>query len=268
MNLKELIEELKKSLILSIKCHEEKEYSNDWTEDVDGKLPFLFSKSKNVIESAYGKNSEYYKKSVELTKEEYYTIVWNKTITLVSLYKLKGVINFLVSVLDEIIKEDLTTSSQISKIEKTNPTSNKVFIVHGRNMQWLDEIENFVNELGYKAVVLYKDIQPGQTIIEKLESHADAFAAVILLTPDDLGKLETDTEFKKRARQNVVFEYGFFSGVIGRKSIILINFGIEEMPSDIHGIALTNTSTENVEAAKKEISIGLQKIKNGLNPEK
>lgn len=266
MNVNELIDRLNKSLDESIKIKEIQKYHHDWTTDPNGDFPFLFAKAKNFIKAAYGEKSDYYLQSVSLTKEDSYTFVWNKSMPLINLNNLKRTVNFLKNVLEEIDQQDLVTSSQVSQIEKKNPTSNKVFIVHGRNMSWLDEIEFFIKSLGYSPIILYKDINPGHTIIEKLESHADAFAAIVLLTPDDKGYLiEDDKSLKTRARQNVVFEYGYFAGVIGRKSIIIIDFGVEEKPSDINGVVYTNTTSDSIEKAKHEISIGLTRIKNNVN---
>lgn len=226
-----------------------------------GEEAYLFTKARNFIATAYGKESNITKQAEKISDIEKF----KKYNSLYYSQDILGALDFLIATLNDIDEENLISASQVAKIERKNPSSNKVFIVHGRNMTWLDEIETFINDLGYQAIVLYKDIQPGQTIIEKLESHADVFAAVVLLTPDDEGKLTGDEKTKTRARQNVVFEYGFFAGVIGRRSILIIDFGVDEKPSDIHGITLTNTSNENIEKAKAEISVGLTKIKNNIS---
>jgi len=61
--------------------------------------------------------------------------------------------------------------------------------------------------------------------------------AVVLLTPDDVGGLRSDTyEQLMRARQNVIFEMGFFFGKLGRRRVCaLISPGVEQ-PSDLHGL--------------------------------
>jgi predicted nucleotide-binding protein len=43
---------------------------------------------------------------------------------------------------------------------------------------------------------------------------------VVLLTPDDVGALnDGKQEIKPRARQNVIFELGFFIGKLGRQNV-------------------------------------------------
>lgn len=61
----------------------------------------------------------------------------------------------------------------------------------------------------------------------------------VLLTPDDLGRLaEQEIPDQRRARQNAVFEYGFFLGALRRAGgrVLLLTKGDLEMPSDLSGI--------------------------------
>ena len=60
--------------------------------------------------------------------------------------------------------------------------------------------------------------------------------AVVLLTADDLGKEKEEVELKARARQNVVFELGYFLALLGRDRVsVLCEEGIE-VPSDYSGV--------------------------------
>ena len=77
----------------------------------------------------------------------------------------------------------------------------------------------------------------GRTIIEKFEQHARVGYAIVLLTPDDAGSLQGDeNDLKPRARQNVIFELGFFIGRLGRKHVCALTKGDVEIPSDYAGI--------------------------------
>ena len=117
------------------------------------------------------------------------------------------------------------------------PTSNKVFIVHGHDEAALQGLARFVERLGLEAIVLKEQPDQGRTIIEKFEDAArDVGFAVVLLTPDDLGGSVKLPEQQNRARQNVIFELGFFAGRLGRGRVCLLSKGHVEIPSDLSGV--------------------------------
>ena len=68
-------------------------------------------------------------------------------------------------------------------------------------------------------VILHEQANQGRTIIEKLIGESDVGYAVVLLSPDDHGYAVTagKTAEKARARQNVIFELGFFLGKLGEE---------------------------------------------------
>ena len=86
-------------------------------------------------------------------------------------------------------------------------------------------------------MILHEQANLGRTIIEKFEEHAQVGFAVALLTPDDVGSLkEEKTNLKSRARQNVIFEFGYFIGKLGRKRVCALVKGDVEKPSDYDGV--------------------------------
>jgi hypothetical protein len=102
---------------------------------------------------------------------------------------------------------------------QSNPTR-KVFIVHG-HAGAEDKVARFVERLGFEAIILNEQADGGKTIVEKLESNSDVGFAVVLLTPDDEGA-ERGKPLQGRARQNVILEWGYFAGRLGRKSCLRI----------------------------------------------
>ena len=60
------------------------------------------------------------------------------------------------------------------------------------------------------------------------------------MTADDEGKSKSDVELSKRARQNVIFEAGYFMGMSGRDKVIIIAETGVEIPSDMQGVVYTN----------------------------
>jgi predicted nucleotide-binding protein len=124
-------------------------------------------------------------------------------------------------------------------IEDEKPSS---FIVHGHDDSTLYELQSFIqNSLCWKKpVILREEARAGQTIIERFEWFATRAEWVfVLLTPDDrvLPK-EASNEDKRRARQNVIFEMGYFYGKLDRLRgrVIALVKGELELPSDIAGV--------------------------------
>lgn len=77
--------------------------------------------------------------------------------------------------------------------------------------------------------------------------------AVVLLTSDDLGRAASAPVDLPRARQNVVFELGYFYGKLGRDRVVVLNKDGVEGPSDVRGIAYIAYPTGNwkVDLAKE-----------------
>jgi predicted nucleotide-binding protein len=104
-------------------------------------------------------------------------------------------------------------------------------------------VESFIHHIGLEPVVLHRQPDKGRTIIEKFEQHSDVGYAFILLTPDDVAYTRDqesldDTLRKKeiRARQNVIFEFGYFVGKLGRNRVCCIYKEGVDIPSDLGGL--------------------------------
>lgn len=119
---------------------------------------------------------------------------------------------------------------------RSQPSSNKIFIVHGHDHNVLTELSLILTRLGLEPIILYEQPSEGKTLIEKLEKYSDVGFAFILLTPDDIGRGVGETRDKPRARQNVVLEFGLFVGKLGRERCCALYTGDLELPSDLHGL--------------------------------
>jgi predicted nucleotide-binding protein len=63
-----------------------------------------------------------------------------------------------------------------------------------------------------------------------------AVYAVVLLTADDMGRARNEQDLKPRARQNVVFELGYFFAHLSRQNVaVLLDAGVQR-PTDIDGL--------------------------------
>jgi hypothetical protein len=135
-----------------------------------------------------------------------------------------------------ILDEDLSGDAPLRKEKPVPQERKKVFVVHGHDENAKNAVEGFLRRLKLDPVILHLQPNRGRTIMEKLEDEAQpAEYAVILLTPDDVGGKAGSTS-EPRARQNVIFEHGFFVGLLGRKNVCALYKPGVEKPSDLDGV--------------------------------
>ena len=117
-----------------------------------------------------------------------------------------------------------------------------VFVVHGHDEASKQALARFLELLELRPIILHEQSNRGRTIIEKFEDHAEVQFAVVILSADDVGRLATepDDQLAFRARQNVVFEMGYFIGRIGRHRVLPLKVGPVELPSDYAGVVYTD----------------------------
>ena len=126
-------------------------------------------------------------------------------------------------------------SPTVQEHERTN--TKEVFVIHGRDNEAKETVARFLTRLDLTPVILHEQPNQGRTIIEKFERNAQVGFAVALLTPDDVGALKNEEKnLKLRARQNVVFELGYFLGRLGRERVCALTKGNIEIPSDYDGV--------------------------------
>ena len=130
----------------------------------------------------------------------------------------------------------------------------KIFIVHGHDDKAKYELKNFIQnslKLGEPSI-LHEQPSIGRTVIEKLEDEANDIDVVfVLLTPDDMGfASSTPDSVKRRARQNVIFELGYFLAKLERRRgrVLLLYKGDLDLPSDIFGLVYIDI-TNGIESA-------------------
>lgn len=123
-----------------------------------------------------------------------------------------------------------------------------IFLVHGHDDAAKHEVARFIQDVTRQSpVILDEKPNEGRTIVEKFEKHAAATSyAVVLLTPDDVGRIAgaPPEENSGRARQNVVFELGYFFGRLGRGKVCVLNAGVEK-PSDVDGLVYISYPNSN-----------------------
>lgn len=131
------------------------------------------------------------------------------------------------------LPKPITNGKQVPELA----SSRKIFVVHGHNDGIRESVARTLSKLDLEPVILHEQTNNGQTIIEKFENHADVAFAVVLLTADDVGSAKSDPDAKlSRARQNVIFEHGYFIGKLGRKRVCALYEDGVELPSDLSGV--------------------------------
>ncbi|SEB29684.1 TIR domain-containing protein [Arthrobacter woluwensis] len=141
---------------------------------------------------------------------------------------------------------------------KPNEVPREIFLVHGHNEALKYEVAHWIIEHAeVKPIILSQQLNSGLTLIEKFESYsADAACAVVLMTPDDIAHAKrTPGVSEERARQNVVFELGYFCGKLRRQNVIVMNFGVE-LPGDIKGLVYIGKDQWELSLGKELAKLG------------
>ena len=124
-----------------------------------------------------------------------------------------------------------------------SPNSGEIFVVHGHDEAMKTSVARALERLDLSPVILHERPNQGRTIIEKFTDYADVNFSIVLLSPDDVAYNKDDDpkQARTRARQNVVFELGYFIGKLGRTRVIALFRSDEnfEMPSDYSGVLFT-----------------------------
>ena len=153
--------------------------------------------------------------------------------------------NEIVDVTDDMLMHfNITTNANMNNIE-----SNRVFIVHGKNIKIRDEVTSLLKSVKYEPIVAVDKEANGRTIIEQIEKLTEVKKGIVIYTPDDVARLrkryggKTDQMFY-RARQNVIFEHGYLCGKLGRSNVIMLICYDEkkefDIPSDVKNIVHIN----------------------------
>jgi predicted nucleotide-binding protein len=150
-------------------------------------------------------------------------------------------IELLTGAIQYLSEKSINTSSPSITNEADTVENTKIFVVHGHDDGAKHELARFLEKIGLEAIILQEQPNQGRTIIEKFLKSANEVAfAIVLLTPDDLGSAAAATSQEARARQNVIFELGYFVGKLGRGKACLLRKGSVEIPSDLHGVVYTD----------------------------
>lgn len=148
-----------------------------------------------------------------------------------------------------------------------------VFVVHGHDEGTKQMVARVLEKVRLRPIILHEQPDKGRTIIEKFEAHApNAGYAVVIVTGDDLGRLHPGKNpqppevERPRARQNVILEWGYFLGRLGRERVAALCDPGVELPSDYSGVLVIRLGddTWQFRLAKEMKAAGLRVDLNDL----
>jgi predicted nucleotide-binding protein len=209
-----------------------------------GRLDSLRRRAEMVIRKVFGPESKYltdlsgihFFPMVYPADEDYYQESWRDG--------KQSIMNLVATMIEEL---ELFGLEAKAGGERQSPGSTQVssdiFVVHGHDEEMKHAAARVLEKLGLRAIILHEQADQGRTIIEKFTDLADVGFAVVLLSPDDIAhsRHAPPEEAKYRARQNVIFELGFFVGKLGRNRVSALHRVDPkfEMPTDYSGVLFT-----------------------------
>ncbi len=220
----------------------------------------IIRKIKLYIKKSFGEDSNYLK---DVEKIEFYSWDFDNEQSQKDAWRYgREKLTNLINVMIEDIELSNLSTDEVEVVEGEGEVMhNKVFIIHGHDESLKQEVARFIEKIGLEAVILHEQANKGKTIIEKFEDSSDVGFAIALLTPDDkVVRVRDDEEVTFfRARQNVIFEMGYFIGAIGRERVFpLVKGDNIEIPSDYSGVVYTKheAGSWKLELIKELKSVG------------
>ncbi|MCL5949201.1 MAG: nucleotide-binding protein [Candidatus Bathyarchaeota archaeon] len=138
--------------------------------------------------------------------------------------------------------EKTMASNQLAK-SVSGDMRRRIFVVSGSDDEMRHALTKALTKLWLVPVIMCEEPSQGRKIVEHFTEYADVGFAVVLLSPDDFAydKAESPAKRKLRPRQDVVFEFGFLLGKLGKGNVLVFyrecaNF---EVPTDFDGVKVT-----------------------------
>lgn len=148
---------------------------------------------------------------------------------------------------DQFYEEESEDDQYTKNLEKADTVSAKkeIFVVHGHDEAVRLNVMRIIEKIGLIPIVLHEQPNQGDTIIEKFEKNSNVPFAICLWTADDVGKsMNAEQNLLPRARQNVIFETGYFAAKLGRRRVVVLKHESVEIPSDYQGVVYINLDNQ------------------------
>lgn len=200
-----------------------------WVAGIDrilAKVPLLNEKAQREIE-------KYYTTKLKLVKDldNIYTEHEGR-----HTYGFNNLLDESIQVVKNMLLSICVYVKASESIKFFDETNRKVFVVHGRDETTLEKVNKFLREIGLDPVILKFEPKKGGFILQRfIEVASECNFAMVLLTPDDKGSLVGEENELKRARQNVIFELGYFISLFGVDRVLTLYNPDVDLPSDLLG---------------------------------
>lgn len=224
-----------------------------WQQDIEGVLSQCYGRPSLQLEQFNG---------IHFSPSIYFSGMPESEFTKARLSGLAIAEGFLQSRIAELHEDLQGTEENPVFADALEPSdSNRVFVVHGHDHGCKETVARYLAKLGLEPIILHEQADQGRTIIEKFEHNSKVSCAVVILSPDDVASSKNDpSATEHRARQNVIFEMGFFVGKLGRRrTFALVQKGVV-LPSDIDGviyIAMDDDSTWRMKLVGELKAVGM-----------
>jgi len=202
------------------------------------KLDALRRRAEMIVRNAFGPESKYL---VDLDRIHFYPMAFPAGIEAEKRAWDSGA-NHLSNLLKTMREEILLFDKPVSEKPQEGPVtqSDQIFLVHGHDTSMKESVARVIERLDLVPIILHEQPDEGRTVIEKFTDFADVGFAVVLLSPDDIANPRGSKPDRPsyRARQNVIFELGYFVGRLGRERVVVVHREEEgfDMPSDYAGV--------------------------------
>lgn len=206
------------------------------------KLDKLLRRAQMIIRNVFGNDSNYLD-DIETIYFSPSNFIANESDTWI-----KGITQ-LRNLFETMVEEFELFGSLQNKDDNTLLITRDIFIVHGKDDGMKQSVARTLEKLSFNPIILHEQLNKGKTIIEKFSEYSNVSFAIVLISPDDLAypKDANPESAKYRARQNVIFELGYFIGKLGRDKVIALHKKSEsfEIPSDYQGVLFISYSDDN-----------------------
>jgi predicted nucleotide-binding protein len=114
----------------------------------------------------------------------------------------------------------------------------KVCIVHGRDETARENVARLLSKLDLEAIILHDRTGEDRPVMEKLQAASPIDFTIFIMTPEDVKQESGNgTDGTNGKRQNVLIDFGYFLGTLGKDRVYILSSGPLSVAFDYYGVA-------------------------------